>query len=49
MTGWNFRRSWWSKLILQRFVIWDVDGREHGEWRDADTSDLRDYFDDIRT
>ena len=48
MSRWNFRRSRWTgKLILQRFMIWNDDGREYGEWRDADTSDLRDYFDDL--
>ena len=48
MSRWNFRRSWWTgKLVLQRFMIWRDDGREYGEWRDADTSDLRDYFDDL--
>ena len=44
---WNFRRSIFGRMILQRFVTWTNDGHEYGEWRDATTSDLRDYFYDL--
>ena len=48
MSAWNFRKNWRGKLILQRFVTWFDDGHEYGEWRDAEVSDLRDYFDGLK-
>ena len=46
MNEWNFRRSWWTgKLILQRYHKYYGDfGKEFGFWKDADVSDLKDYF-----
>jgi len=48
MNRWNFRQGFRGRMILQRFVEWMDDGMEHGAWRDATVSDLKDYYDAIR-
>lgn len=47
MINWNFRKGWFGTLVLQRFVTWDDDGRECGQWRDVTISDLRDYYNEL--
>ena len=44
MNEWNFRRGLFGHVILQRYVTWDFDGMEMGQWRDATVADLRDYY-----
>jgi hypothetical protein len=47
MQNWNFKRSYLGRLILQRFHTWEFDGLKQEGWRDANVSDLADYFADL--
>jgi len=45
MKRYQFRTNWRGKLILQRLYTWRGPyGDPEGEWRDAQTSDLKDYY-----
>ncbi len=44
MTEWNFRKGFRGRMVLQRLVEWDDDGRRMAMWRDATVEDLRDYY-----
>ena len=48
MKQWQFRTNWRGKLILQRqFQSRDQWGDKYYYWSDADTTDLKDYYNEI--
>ena len=44
MNNWNFRKGFFGRVILQRFIEWSEDGMQMGKWQDATVQDLRDYY-----
>ena len=48
MIKWNARVNWRGKLILRRFIECDMYGKGAGFWRDANTEDLREFYDAIK-
>jgi hypothetical protein len=50
MTNYQFRSNWHGKLILQRKIMcrrWY--GDKYFDWRDATTTDLKDYYEQLYT
>ncbi len=48
MKNYQFRTNWRGQLVLQR-LDWDRDrwGDKYNYWRDADTTDLKDYYEQL--
>lgn len=50
MKNYQFRTNWRGQLILQRLVSYRNSwGDKHYCWRDADTQDLKDYYEQLYT
>lgn len=48
MKRYQFRTNWRGKLILQRLYTWRGPyGDPECEWRDAQTSDLKNYYEQL--
>lgn len=48
MKHWQFRTNWRGQLILQRRVSYRTGyGDREYRWRDANTQDLKDYYEQL--
>ncbi len=48
MKNYQFRTNWRGQLVLQRLCGYrDLWGDMYTYWRDADTTDLKDYYEQL--